>query len=208
MSTKILLVDDHSIILDGLESMLNADPNLQVAGKLNSASFALAHLKSSHFDLMISDFSMPDMNGLELVKQAKAVNPALKIIVLSMHDEPELVREIIRAGVDGYVLKKYSHEELIQAVKIVCGGGQYWSPEVNRILIRGISPEQNKEVNITERELGVLKLLVEELNNREIAERLFISERTVETHRKNLMRKTGSTNSIGLIKFAYSNNLI
>ncbi len=105
------------------------------------------------------------------------------------------------------MLKKYTHQELLQAVMVVKQGGQYWSPEINRILIKGIS---QPEVNpcLTDRELEVLQLLIQECTSKEIAEKLFISERTVETHRKNLMRKTNSSGIVGLIKYSYANNLV
>lgn len=207
MKIKTLLVDDHAIILDGLESLLMNEPKIEVVAKVNSSNFALSHIRNAPVSLMISDYSMPDMNGLELVKQAKILDPNIKIIILSMHEDRELVHDLLREGIDGYVLKKYTHQELLQAVNVVMQGGQYWSPEINKILIRGIS-KSDEEPTLTEREMEVLKLLVQELNSREIAEKLFISERTVETHRKNLLRKTNSSGTVGLVKYAYTNNLV
>ena len=207
MKAKVLLVDDHAIILDGLESLLKQDPDLEIVGKVDSVNFALPYLMRDEVSILISDYSMPDINGLELVKKAKKLSPDIRIIILSMHDEPDVVQEIIRAGVDGYILKKYTHQELLQAIQIIRRGGQYWSPEINRILVRGLTKPADT-VQLTEREIEVLKLLTDELTSREIAERLFISERTVESHRKNLLRKTNSSTTVGLIKFAYNNRLL
>ncbi|RYE59382.1 MAG: response regulator transcription factor [Sphingobacteriales bacterium] len=144
----------------------------------------------------------------ELVKKAKQIKPELKIIVLSMHDEVVMIREMLSAGVDGYVLKKYAQQELVNAIETVNHGRQYWSSEVNRALLSSLLPQEMPENQITDRELEVLRLLAEELTSKQIADKLFISERTVETHRKNLMRKTGANNGIGLMRYAYSKKLL
>ncbi len=201
MTHKILLVDDHAIVLDGLQALLQTDPEIEVVAKLNSGNFALAHIRSSSVSILITDYSMPDMNGLELVKQAKALDANLKIIVLSMHDETHLVHELIRAGIDGYILKKYTHQELLQAVNVVKHGGQYWSPEINKILIKGISKIEETS-SITDRELQVLKLLIDECTSREIAEKLFISTHTVNAHRKNILRKANAKTPVELVRKA------
>lgn len=206
MTTNILLVDDHAIVLDGLEALLNTGANYKIT-KVSVGEFALSYLKEGGFGIMITDYSMPDMDGLTLVKKAKSVSPTTKIIMLSMHDDGHVIRDAVGAGIDGYVLKKYAQQELLQAIKVVTDGGQYWSREVTTALINN-NKFESSEYSLTDRETEVLKLLVQELNSREIAEKLFISERTVETHRKNLMRKTGATNTVGLVKYAYSHKLV
>jgi len=205
---KILLVDDHAIVSDGLQALLQTVVELEVVSKMTSGDFALAYLKQHEVDLLITDYSMPDMDGVTLVKKAKQLKPELKIIVLSMHDEVVMIREMLSAGVDGYVLKKYAQQELVNAIKMVSDGRQYWSAEVNRALLSSLLPQEMPENQITDRELEVLRLLAQELTSKQIAEKLFISERTVETHRKNLMRKTGANNGIGLIRYAYSKKLL
>ncbi len=205
---KILLVDDHAIVADGLEMLLQAVEGFEVVKKLTSGDFALAYLKQFRVDIMITDFSMPDMDGVTLVKQAKTEHPNLKIIVLTMHDEVAMIREMLSAGVDGYVLKKYAQQEIVNAIETVNNGRQYFSNEVNKALLSALLPEEMPENQITERELEVLKLLAKELTSKQIAEKLFISERTVETHRKNLMRKTGAHNAIGLVRYAYEKKLL
>lgn len=205
MSYKVLLVDDHAIVLDGLDALLKTSSEFKVT-KASVGEFALSYLRSDSFNIMITDYSMPDMDGLSLVKKAKQVSPATKIIMLSMHDDAHVIREAVSAGLDGYILKKYAQQELLQAIEVVSKGGQYWSREVTTALLNNNKLDAPAD-SLTEREIEVLKLLVQELNNREIAERLFISERTVETHRKNLMRKTNATNTVGLVKYAYAHRL-
>lgn len=205
---KILLVDDHAIVTDGLEMLLQVIDSFEVVNKLTSGDFALAYLKQFPVDIMITDYSMPDMDGVTLVKKAKILRKDLKIIVLSMHDEVSMIREMLSAGVDGYVLKKYAQQEIVNAIETVNNGRQYFSNEVNKALLSALLPQEMPENNVTERELEVLKLLAQELTSKQIAEKLFISERTVETHRKNLMRKTGANNAIGLVRYAYSKKLL
>ncbi|MDF3079160.1 MAG: response regulator containing a CheY-like receiver domain and an DNA-binding domain [Sphingobacteriaceae bacterium] len=205
MQKNILLVDDHAIVLDGLEALLKTESEYKVT-KASVGEFALSYLRSDSFEMMITDYSMPDMDGLTLVKKAKQVSPTTKIIMLSMHDDGHVIREAVSAGLDGYVLKKYAQQELLQAIEVVNNGGQYWSREVTTALLNNSRSEETQET-LTDREIEVLKLLVQELNSREIAEKLFISERTVETHRKNLMRKTKAINMVGLVKYAYAHKL-
>jgi DNA-binding NarL/FixJ family response regulator len=205
---KILLVDDHAIVSDGLEAILKVVDGFEIVNKLTSGDFALAYLKQHEVDLVITDYSMPDMDGLTLVKKAKLIKPDIKIIVLSMHDEAPMIREMLAAGVDGYVLKKYAQQEIVNAIETVHNGRKYFSNEVNKALLSALLPQELSENSVTERELEVLKLLAEELTSKQIAEKLFISERTVETHRKNLMRKTGANNAIGLVRYAYSKKLL
>jgi len=204
--TNILLVDDHAIVIDGIEALLKTVPGLNITAKASGGNQALHVLEQQPIDLMITDYSMDDMDGITLVPKAKKLKPELKIIMLSMHDEPPLVQDVLRAGVDGYILKKHTHHELLLAIGTIIEGGQFWSSEVNKMLLRGLMPESNAQ--ITDREMEILKLLTKELTSKEIAEQLFISERTVETHRKNLLRKTNSTSTVGLVKYAYQHKLL
>ena len=204
---KILLVDDHTILLDGVKSLLSKEDDLTVVGQAGSAEAALEFLKKNEVDLIITDYSMPGMDGLSLVNTIKRIAPDTKIILLSMHDEVQLVKEILKAGVNGYVLKKDTHKELLNAIRDVSQGKVYLSSDVNKLLITNLNnPDEGKL--LTDREREILKLIAKEYTNKDIAEELFISERTVETHRKNIFKKTGTNSLVGLIKFAYANNLI
>lgn len=204
---RIVLVDDHGIILDGVKSILSQKKELEVVFNTTRAEDALHYFKSNHADLLITDFNMPGMDGLTLIHTVKRILPNIKIIVLSMHDEVHLAKEILRSGVNAYVLKKDTQHELLAAIQEVQQGRVYLSNDINKLLIRNLDqPEEGKL--LTDREREIVKLIAKEYNNKEIAEELFISERTVETHRKNIFRKTGTSSLVGLIKFAYANNLI
>ena len=204
---KILLVDDHTILLDGVKSLLSREDDLEIVGQAGSAEAALEFLKKQNVDLIITDYSMPGMDGLSLLNTVKRIAPNTKIILLSMHDEVHLVKEILKAGVNGYVLKKDTHKELLNAIHDVNNGKVYLSSDVNKILITNLNnPDEGKL--LTDREREILKLIAKEYTNKDIAEELFISERTVETHRKNIFKKTATNSLVGLIKFAYANNLI
>ncbi len=204
---RILLVDDHAILLDGIKNLLEKEEGMVVAGATQSAEEALEFLKTNDVDIVVTDFHMPGMDGLSLVHTIKRLQPSVRTIILSMHDETHLVKEILRAGVNGYVLKKDTHKELLKAIREVQHGRVYLSSDVNKILISNLNnPDEGRL--LTDREREILKLIAKEYSNKQIAEELFISERTVETHRKNIFRKTGTSSLVGLIKFAYANNLI
>ena len=203
---KILLVDDHAILSDGVRSLLERE-GYEVAFQADSAERALDFLKKNEVDLIITDFNMPGMDGLSLIHVVKSINQNIKLIVLSMHDEVHLVKEILKAGVNGYVLKKDTQSELLQAIREVQSGKVFLSNDINKLLIVNLqNPDEGKL--LTDREREILKLIAREYTNKQIAEELFISERTVETHRKNIFKKTGTNSLVGLIKFAYANNLI
>jgi DNA-binding NarL/FixJ family response regulator len=207
MSVRILLVDDHAILLDGIKNLLDKEDGIEVVGLAEDGDKALQFLKSNKVDLLITDFNMPGMDGLSLVNTVQRIFPDVKTIVLSMHDETHLVKEILRAGINGYVLKKDTHRELLKAIREVEAGNVYLSNDINKILITNLqNPDEGRL--LTDREKEIVKLIAKEYSNKDIAEELFISERTVETHRKNIFKKTGTTSLVGLIKFAYANNLI
>ena len=202
---NVLLVDDHRILLEGMKSLIR-DP-FMVREVASSGMQALNLVKTTDFDLLITDYEMPDINGLELVKAAKAAQPEIKVIVLSMHDDPAVVKELLRSGALGYILKKDTHKSLAEALTKVMEGKRFLSDEIAEMLINTTNDEEEKGV-LTTREVEILKLVAKEFNSRQIAEILFISERTVETHRKNILKKTGASNLVGLIKYAFANNLI
>ena len=201
---SVLLVDDHPILLEGMKNLIR-DP-FEVTHTATSGLAALDHIKSTEFDLLITDYEMPGITGLELVKAARIAQPEIKIIVLSMHDDPAVVKELLRSGVSGYILKKDTYKNLTDALQKVMEGKRFLSDEVAELLIN--LPEEEERGVLTSREIEILKLITKEFNSRQIAEVLFISERTVETHRKNILKKTGATNLVGLVKYAYANNLV
>lgn len=204
---KIFLVDNHAILLDGIKSMLANETSINIIGEAHSAEAALDFIKHHAVDILITDFNLPGMDGLALVRVVKKISPSTKIIVLSQHDETHLVKEILKERVAGYVLKNDSHKELLQAIEAVKNGKIYFSNDINRIIIQSLQfPDEDRL--LTDREREILKLIAQEKPNEEIEETLFISERTMETHRKNIFRKTKTSSLVGLIKFAYANNFI
>jgi len=200
---SVLLVDDHRILLEGVKNLIQ-DP-FEVKATAASGREALELIKNQEFDILVTDYQMPELTGLELVKAAQAAQPEIKIIVLSMHDDPSLIKELLRAGVLGYILKKDTHKNLTDAFAKVIEGKRFLSDEIAELLINNTGEEKGL---LTTREEEILKLITKEFSSRQIAEILFISERTVETHRKNILKKTGATNLVGLIKYAYANKLM
>jgi two-component system, NarL family, nitrate/nitrite response regulator NarL len=205
--TRIILVDDHAILLDGIKSLLEKEQHLCVDRSFLSAEETLKYLETQDADLLITDFNLPGMDGLSLIHTVKRIRPDMRIVVLSMHNEIHLVKEILKAGVNAFILKNDSHQDLLLAIDDVMNGKVFLSSEVNRMLIQNLqNPDEGKL--LTDREREIVKLIAKEYSNKNIAQELFISERTVETHRKNIFRKTGTNSLVGLIKFAYANNLI
>ncbi|RQP17616.1 response regulator transcription factor [Parapedobacter defluvii] len=207
MKHRILLVDDHPILTEGLKMVFRDNTTFDIVASTHSGTYALALLKAKPIELMVTDYSMPDMNGLDLIRQAKTLFPGLKTIVLTMHDEASIIKEVIAAGADGYVLKKCAMEELAQAMESVLNGRPYLSADVGHKLFQ-LAKQPESDEPLTHREVEVLRLIIKELTNKEIAAQLFISDRTVEVHRKNLMRKIKCTNTVGLIKYAFAHNLV
>jgi DNA-binding NarL/FixJ family response regulator len=204
---NILLADDHHILLDGLRFMLRQELDLEEVFIAKTVEEALLVVKSRPIDLVISDISIPEIGGIAFAKLLKTDFPLIRIIFLSMHEEPHLVKDALATGVEGYVLKKNSHLDLLLAIEEVMKGGLFFSPEINKILINRLRFPADEKV-LTEREREVLKLIFDDFTNKEIGEKIFISERTVETHRKNIYQKTKTTTIVGLLKFALENNLI
>jgi len=205
---KVILVDDHHIVLDGLESLLQQEPEFQVLASLHSGEEVLDMLKTQQPQILLTDFSLPGISGIDFVRQVRRLYPQIKIIVLSMHDEGHIIKSVLKEGVEGYLLKNIQHSELKSAIRHVAQGLPYVSPEVTRLLMDEMNKPKDEPELLTERELDVLRLIAKEFSNKEIADKLFISERTVETHRKNIFRKTKTTSLVGLIKFAYEHKMV
>jgi len=209
--TKLLLVDDHEIFLDGLESLLASSEQIQIIGTALNGELALDKLEAELPDVLITDLSMPEMDGIELVKKVKEKYPDVKILVLSMHDDRETILEIMMAEAEGYLLKNTGKKELLRAIDRLMDGSTFYSNRVMEIMLERFQQEMKKqeaETILTDRELEILQLISEEKSSREIADNLFISIRTVDTHRKNLLRKTEVHTVIGLLKFGVRNCLI
>lgn len=208
---KAILVDDHPVVMEGIEMLLHEIPEIQLLGKFTNGKIAQESLNSTSVDLVITDINMPDMDGLQLTHWIKENQPKTKVIILSMHDNDHYVQEIILAGAEGYVLKENTSEELINAVNRVLDDGIYYSDQIVAKL-RSSFQVQNKKheilLSLTEREVDVLQLIIQEFTTQEIAEKLFISRHTVESHKKNLFKKTEQSSLVGLVKFSIAHQLI
>lgn len=204
---KILLADDHRILLDGLEFLIQNHGEATEVETATTVEEAWEKIAKKVPDLIISDISIPKVGGIAFAQKVKFHFPQTKLIFLSMHEEPYRVKEALATGAEGYVLKKAAHEELLKAVREVALGGMYFSTEIQKILIQRMRFPADERI-LSEREKEVLKLIFEEFSNKQIGEMLYISERTVETHRKNIYQKTKTNTLVGLLKFALENNLV
>ena len=211
-SEKITLgmVDDHQIVIDGLMSLLKGHDRFQLAFATIDPTGVLNEMAKSPVQILLTDVMMPRLPGNKLAKEVKQKFPATKILALSMTGEGEIVNEMINdADISGYVLKNIGKRELINALEKIAAGGIYFSEEVIVELQRSSQrKKQNEDAHLTDREIEIIRLIEKEYNNKQIAEALFISERTVETHRKNIFRKTSTNSVIGLVKYAYEHRLI
>jgi two-component system nitrate/nitrite response regulator NarL len=209
---KLLLVDDHPIVLDGIKSHLCAQPEFEVVGTASNGQEALRKAKLTLPDVILMDISMPHMNGMEAMSHLRKQVPGAKVLVLTMHDSKEYIAQIIRLGARGHLLKDCSPGELVQAIKAVHAGEVYFSPAVSRVLVEemvdGKTPvEAPMPLPLTERERQVLSLIAEGLLNKQIADRLGIGVRTIETHRERIMRKLDIHTVAGLTKYAIAQGM-
>jgi len=208
---RLLLVDDHELFLEGIISLIEDEDFVQIIGTATNGYLALDSIRLDQPDVLITDLSMPVMGGIELVQKVKSEFPDVKILVLTMHNDRPTISEIMMAEAEGYVLKNTDREELVKALKKVSDGGTFYCNEVVEVLLERLMEQKRKEeikVSLTEREQEVLKLIAEEKSSEEIANQLFISRRTVETHRKNMLKKAEVNTVIGLLKYGVRYGLI
>lgn len=211
---NILLVDDHQIIIDGIKSLINDQEGFCIKGEACNGQEAIDFLKLIPVHVVLMDIDMPVMNGIEATKKIKSQFEDVKVIILTMHNERGLIKNLIDAGADGYMLKNSDQYELVSAIIKVAGGQQFFSSEVTLSLLDKSTSSLNKfgtgtsVVDLTSREIEILKLITEGNSNKEIGEQLFISHRTVDSHRTNLMKKLGVNNIAGLIRFAIQNGYV
>ena len=210
---RLFLVDDHKMIREGLKNFLSDQEGFEIVGEAENGIDCLNQLENLEVDIVLSDLNMPEMDGLELIKKIKETRPELKVIALTMMGESQHIKQMLAEGAVGYLLKDCSEEELTSAINTVHQGGTYYSPEVTNIIlnnIRKIKPLKSKVVTdmpLTDREKEVLHLILKEYSNKEIADTLFVSVRTVDAHKRNLLDKTGSKNVAGLVLYAIDRQL-
>ena len=213
--TKILIADDHAMFADGISSILNAEKNIEVIGQCLDGPSVLDFLGKSHADILLLDVNLPGMSGIDVCKEVVQKYSKTKVIAISMFNEESFVTEILNNGAKGYVLKNTGREELLKAIETVQSGKSYFSDDVTETIMKGLmnqrkgSKEVKKDVpKISKREKEVLDLIVKEHTTQEIAKKLFISLKTVESHRSNLLAKMNARNTAGLVRIAMEHKLL
>lgn len=210
---SILLVDDHEVVRDGLKLYFENHTDFRIEFEAENGMEALEVLKKRSLPLVITDISMPVMDGLEFLKNSKEQFPATKVLALTMLDDIHYIKQMIAHGVDGYLLKNSPKDEILKAVTTILNGEKYFSEHVTHEIVNDLAgarkPKQRLtlEIPLSTREKEVLQLILEELSNQEIADKLFISIRTVEAHKRNLLDKTGAKSIAGLVLYAVEHKL-
>lgn len=206
---QIVLVDDHTIVRQGLRQLFALLPDIVVVGEADAYDAAVELLKTVRPDILLLDLTMPGIDGEDMLCRLRAHYPSLPILVLSMHDEPQIARRALKAGANGYLTKGRDVETLLSAVRKVAAGGYYVDPDIAQQIVLGASgaipvPSHDR---LSDRELQVFRLIAAGYGINEIADRLSISNKTVSTHKANLMEKMGFESTVDLIRYAVANNL-
>ncbi len=205
---KLYIVDDHQMLIDGLKALLTGEPNILIVGQNTLPKQALLEIVATQPDIVLTDINMPEMDGIELTREIKKQNSNIKIIALSMFGERETISEMIKAGVSAYILKNTGKQELLNAIDKVANGGNYFSDEVSAEMMRPDINLNAKAISLSAREIEVIELIALDYTNAKIAETLFLSERTIETHRKNIFRKTDTKSMLGLLRYCIERKII
>lgn len=210
---KILIADDHRMFRDGVIAILEKENDIEIVGEAGNAQEVFDLLSKNQIDIILMDVSLGNSNGIEITKTLRPKYDDIKIIFISMHSESNYVMSALELGAAGYLLKDAGKMEMLAAIRAVANGGTYYGKKVSQILMEHLqrknfkTHKEEEKVTLTRRELEVLKLLASEFSNQEIAEKLFISSRTVDTHRRNLLEKLKLKNNAGLVRYALRNGL-
>ncbi len=212
MSIKVLIADDHQLFREGLVNLLSSAPDIDVIAEAKDGKEATEKAKKLKPDVVLIDIGMPGMNGIEATRILKKDFPGLKIIAVSMHSDRQFVKGILEAGADGYLLKNCTYRQLIEAVQSVYSGKKYLSDDITEMVIQGyLDPAEDnpdKDSELSERETEVLKLYAEGKSTRDISEKLFISVKTVGTHKQHIYEKLGLKSNADMVKYAIKEGLI
>lgn len=212
---KIFIADDHQMFIDGLKLIFTNHPDFEVSGSAQNGIAVLQELENNMTDILITDINMPQMDGIAVTERIKIINPAVKVIAVSMVSDYASVHKMLQAGADGYVLKNAGTEELMKAIEFALNGEVYINKEISDILLKGMRFNQSPEAkrikaireDLTQREKEILLLVVKGLSNQEIADQLHISIPTVKTHRSNILFKCDVKNAAQLVRFVMENDL-
>ncbi len=210
---RVLVADDHKVFREGIQALLEKVVDIEVVDEVSNGNEAIEKVSKGGIDVVLMDIDMGDTNGIDTTIKIKEQFPEVNVLVLSMHGEHSYVIRMLDAGAIGYMLKNAGKDEMVTAIRSVAKGDSYFSKDVSSILVEHLHKptsikKKKDDLPLTDREIEVLKLIALEYSNPEIAEKLFISIRTVDTHRRNLLEKLGAKNTAGLVKYAVKNKLI
>ncbi len=211
ITIKLAITDDHKMVLKGIESMLKETREIEVVGTYKNAEETLKNLEKDKPDVLLLDINLPDTNGIDLCKQLVKKYPELKIIALTNFDDISFTKRMLKNGAHGYLLKNTDKLEILEALKMVLSGELYIQKDIQKKLLNQTTKkivDNGLQPNLTRREQDVLVAISEELTTQQISEKLFISVKTVETHRMNIMSKLGAKNSVGIMKIAIEKELL
>ncbi len=210
---NLIVADDHKIFREGVAELLGKEEGLKIVADVDNGDDLMDILKARKVDLILMDIDMGETNGIELTAQIKSQYADVKVLALSMHGEKNYIMKMLEAGATGYILKNAGKDEMLSAIRTVAKGDTYFSNQVSAQILQhltnpGASKKKPEGIPLTDREIEVLRLIADEYSNPEIAEKLFISIRTVDTHRRNLLDKLGVKNTAGLVKYAITKGLL
>lgn len=214
MRIRVMIADDHAILRAGLRMLLQAEPDMEVVAEATDSQQAVDRARVYRPDVILLDISMPGVGGLEVIQTLKRELPALKVLILTMYDDPEYLRQALSAGASGYVLKRAADTELLSAIRAVYEGGTFLHPSHARLLLNGMLDRERTKGEkqpydlLSEREREVVRLVAMGYTNQQIAERLYLSVKTVETYRSRAMEKLGLRSRAELVRYALEHNLL
>ena len=210
---NVFLADDHAVVRDGMRALMDAEQDIRVVGTAGDGRQAVRQIKKFQPDIVVMDIAMPELNGIDATRQISEACPAVKVIILSMHDSSEHIYQALKAGAKGYLLKESAGKEVVTAVRAVSSGRRYLSDRIEEMVIedyvlqRDVAPQKSPLDKLSDRERQILQLVVEGKSSTEISETLFLSSKTVDTYRSRLMQKLGIKDLPALVKFAIQHSL-
>lgn len=210
---KILLADDHQMVLDGLVSMLDSEKKIEIVGLAKNGVEVLDKIEVlTEVDIVLMDLNMPKLDGIETTKKIKDVHPEIAVLIVSMYNRQEFVKNLLDSGIDGYIMKNSGKKVLLEAIETLMKEEPFYGPEITKTIMKGyqktriFDPDVYSE--ISNREKDVIRLIASEMTTNEIADKLFISPHTVDTHRKNILSKLDVKNAAGIVKFAIQTGIV
>lgn len=208
---KLLIVDDHKVVRAGIRLLFQTDNEVNIVGEAEDGEMAIELVKKLHPDVVITDISMPNMSGIQLTKKLKEEHPNVKVLIISMHNDDDYIIDALEAGAMGYITKDSNDDEIINAVHSISNDKMYYDSSISDVFAKKLLKQTKSASEIeklTERELEVLEFIVLGMSNKEIANKLFVSKRTIDNHRTNCMRKISAKNTADIVRIAYQNNLV